>query len=125
MECYSRASALPLDDMGPYRQSDKTYLGFVVPRSLAIDWVDLFPRQLYSIARVSTLVAMMLVVIGQDVRTPYNCQVGAMSDFQTLHNGVSDQPRSQDRDLFSACEYVPIRSPFPERPSARSYFPFF
>lgn len=66
----------------------QTIFGFCRPRSLAIDWADLFPRQLYSIARVSTLAAIILVTIGQDVRTPYNCQVGASSHFQTLHTGA-------------------------------------
>ena len=66
----------------------QTIFGFCHPRLLAIDWADLFPRQLYSIARVSTLAAIMLLIIGQDVRMPYNCQVGVMSHFQTLHTGV-------------------------------------
>ena len=64
----------------------RTILGFCRPRS--IDWTDIFPRQFYSIARIATLAAISLVIIGQDVRTPYNCQVDATSRFQTFHTGV-------------------------------------
>jgi len=64
----------------------RTYLGFCRHRS--IDWTDLSPRQPYSIARVAILAAVLLAIINLDVRTAYNCQVGAMSHFQTLHTGV-------------------------------------
>ena len=41
--------------------------------------IEPYLQQLYSIARVSTLLAVILNMIGFDVTTPINCQVSPVS----------------------------------------------
>jgi hypothetical protein len=41
-------------------------------------WGDMFSRQIYSVTRVAGLMGAILSLIGLDVTTPLNCQVGAV-----------------------------------------------
>lgn len=64
----------------PYRWTtwvrNNRCFAFVICHALPL--ADLFTRQIYSIARVSALLGVILCIVIMNVTTPINCQVGTV-----------------------------------------------
>ena len=76
VEYHPGTAPLPVDNMGLLRGAFLRLL----PSPLEPQ-TDLSPRQVYSLTRVATLLAVILNLIGLDATTQINCQVGAQSWF--------------------------------------------